>query len=114
MTDGTEAPERDDDSDGVEVVDEVAQNRFVVRIEGAEAELVYRREPGRLVLVHTGVPDELGGRGVGSALVRAAVDSAVRGGLTVAPWCPFARKWLEDHPEVAGLVELDLAPPPGR
>jgi len=97
-----------------EVVDETERSRFVVEAEGAVAELVYRREPGRLVLVHTGVPDELGGRGIGAQLVQAAIDVAEAEGLTVAPWCPFARKWLEDHPEVASRVPMDLTPPPSR
>ncbi len=98
----------------LEVVDQTDANRFLVAVDGIEAELVYRLQGDTLTLVHTGVPDELGGRGVGGSLVRAAVDRAERDGLTIAPWCPFARKWLEDHPDVAGRVTLDLTPPPRR
>ena len=95
-----------------DVVDEKDRHRFAIALEGSEAELVYRLDGDRLVLVHTGVPDELGGRGIGGELVRAAVERAEREGLTIAPWCPFARKWLEDHPEEAGRVSLDLSPRP--
>lgn len=95
------------------VRDDVEGSRFVVDVDGVEAELVYRRSADRLVLVHTGVPDSLGGRGIGSLLVRTALERASADGLVVAPWCPFARKWIEDHPEVAAQVTLDLTPPPG-
>ena len=88
------------------VVDNEAASRFEVSIDGHVAELVYRRHGDRLVLVHTGVPEELEGRGVGGMLVKAAIERAVQQGLTVVPRCPFARRWLERHPEVAGRVTI--------
>ena len=36
----------------------------------------------------------------------------VREGLTVVPLCPFARKWLERHPQAASGVSVDWGPPP--
>jgi len=90
-----------------DVVDQKDRNRFAVELDGYEAELVYRLEGDVLILVHTGVPDELGGRGIGADLVRAAIDRAEKERLTIAPWCPFARKWLEDHPDEAARASLD-------
>ena len=87
-------------------------HRFVVDLDGAVAELVYRREPGRLVLEHTRVPEQFGGRGIGSALVQAAVGQARAERLTVVPWCPFARWWLKQHPAVAESLTIDWTPPP--
>lgn len=95
------------------VVDERDEHRFVYRVDGAEAQLVYRRNGRRLILVHTEVPDELGGRGIGGQLVQAAVDSARANGWTVAPWCPFARNWLENHPDDVTDVDIDWSEPPG-
>ena len=96
------------------VVDEPEQHRFVVDQDGHTAELVYRTSADRLIIVHTGVPDELSGRGIAQALVRAAVSRARDQRLTVVPWCPFARKWLQDHPQVTTGVTVDWTPPPAR
>ncbi len=101
-----------DTGEAHEVRDDPGHHRFVFEDDGALAELVYSREPGRLILVHTGVPDALGGRGIGGRLVRAALARAADEGLTVVPWCPFARKWLRDHPDVAGTVTIDWTRPP--
>jgi predicted GNAT family acetyltransferase len=61
----------------------------------------------RLVLIHIEVPFELEGRGIGGRLVTAAVDRAAREGLTLVPLCPFARGWLERHPEAASRAVID-------
>ncbi|MEY2467728.1 MAG: uncharacterized protein QOF21_426 [Actinomycetota bacterium] len=90
--------------------DDTAARRFVTEIDGHEAELVYRNRGGQLVLVHTGVPDELEGHGLGGQLVRAALAKAAAENLVVVPWCPFARAWLERHPDEAGKVTIDWTP----
>ena len=53
------------------------------------------------------MPEQLEGHGIGGALVTAAIDRAARDGMTVVPLCPFARGWLERHPEVASRVTID-------
>jgi predicted GNAT family acetyltransferase len=91
-------------SGSAEVVDNPGGSRFELRAGGRLAELLYRVRGDRLVLVHTGVPAEMEGHGVGGRLVTAAVDRAAGEKLTLVPLCPFARDWLERHPEVAGRV----------
>src|ERR1700736_2348476 len=88
-------------SDSADVIDNTDASRFELRADGWLAELVYHIPGGRLVLIHTEVPSELEGRGIGGRLVTAAVDRAVREGVTLVPLCPFARGWLERHPEAA-------------
>ncbi len=89
------------------VVDNREESRFEVRVDGHLAELDYRRRGDRLVLIHTEVPAELGGRGIGGILVTAAIDEAAAEGLTVLPLCPFARSWLERHPGAAAKAAVD-------
>ena|SRR5450631_1740671 len=94
-------------NDSIGVVDVTGEGRFELRVDGHSAELVYGVEGTYLVLVHTGVPGALEGQGVGGRLVRAAVDRAVRDGLTIVPLCPFARGWLQRHPDEAARVPVD-------
>jgi uncharacterized protein len=94
-------------SDAVPVTDNQAASRFEIADGGYLAELRYHRSGDRLALIHTEVPGELEGRGLGGRLVVAAVDRAVREGLTIVPYCPFARRWLERHSDVADRVAID-------
>jgi predicted GNAT family acetyltransferase len=89
------------------VTDNQAESRLELEADGHVAELEYRRNGNRLVLIHTEVPTELEGRGLGGRLVTAAVERAQRDSMTIVPLCPFARGWLERHPDVAAQVEVD-------
>jgi predicted GNAT family acetyltransferase len=95
-------------SDAADVVDNEAGGRFELTIDGHLAELVYRRAGNRLILIHTEVPADLGGQGLGGILVTAAVERAAREGLTVVPQCPFARDWLNRHRHVTGMVKIEM------
>jgi len=89
------------------VRNDTAGSRFVCGPAGHEAELLYRLRGGRMILIHTEVPIELEGQGIGGKLVTAAVDYAAQAGLVVVPSCPFAQSWLDRHPGVAARVQLD-------
>lgn len=100
-----------DTPDTPDVIDEPQRSRFRYSEAGTDAQLVYRAESGRLILVHTEVPDTMAGRGVAGRLVRAAVERAERTGETVVPLCPYARKWLGDHPDVVAGMAVDWTEP---
>jgi uncharacterized protein len=99
-------------SDASRVIDDPGRSRFEIAINGTMAELLYRRRANRLVLVHTGVPESLSGHGLGGELVQAAVERAAKEHLTLVPVCPFAREWLEHHPDKAATVNVDWGAPP--
>jgi uncharacterized protein len=89
------------------VTDNPGEHRLEIHEDSKLAELIYRTRANRLILVHTEVPDALGGRGLGGQLVRAAIDKAAHDGMTLVPLCPFARGWLERHPAEASTVPID-------
>jgi predicted GNAT family acetyltransferase len=89
------------------IVENVAENRFELTREGHTAELTYTIDGDRLVLLHTEVPKALGGQGIGGELVQAAVRRAARDQLTILPRCPYARRWLEKHPDLVGDVAIE-------
>ncbi len=94
-------------TDTSQITDNTRASRFEPTVDGWLAELGYRIRGNRLVILHTGVPPELEGRGLGGTLVMAALDRAARDGLTVVPLCPFARGWLERHPDAAARGTID-------
>ena len=89
----------------MEVTHDRDSHRFVASVEEGEAYLAYSpRGDGVLDLQHTFVSPAERGEGVGTVLVRAALDYARERGLHVIPTCPFARKWINEHPQYADLV----------
>jgi uncharacterized protein len=98
-------------SDDHQVSDNPGKSRLELHADGHLAELLYRRNGKRFVLIHTEVPEELEGRGLGGTLVSAAVDRAADQGMTVVPLCPFARTWLERHPDAAERATIDWTTP---
>jgi len=54
-------------SEPQQVTDNQAASRFELGADGSLAELLYRRVGNRLVLIHTELPVELEGRGIGGA-----------------------------------------------
>ena len=87
------------------VVHNPEQNRFEINQEGHTAELVYRLKPGKIVLVHTGVPPELEGRGLAKELAVAGLAYAREHGLKVVPLCPFVASYVKRHPEYLDLID---------
>jgi len=90
-----------------DIIDNPASGRFEVTRDGHTAELTYKVDDGRIVLIHTGVPKELEGHGLGAELVKAAVARAVREGLTIVPLCPYARAYFRKHPEAIADAKVD-------
>ncbi len=98
-------------SDG-QVVDNADEHRFELLIDGHRAELVYERNADRLVLVHTEVPEELGGRGIGGRLrARRRSTRPNAASLVVVPHCPFAGLGSSAIPTTPARVTIDWARP---
>ena len=71
----------------------------------------YRKEPGIVVLVHSDIDLDQEHTGLGTELVRGALDDVRARGLQVVPHCVFVQEYLRDHPEDADLVAVDPAVP---
>lgn len=100
---GTDMPENPT------VVDVPERSRFEIDVDGSVAGFAaYRAKPGLLVFTHTEIDDAVEGRGLGSTLVRGALDTARARGLAVRPDCPFVRAFVARHPEYLDLVPADL------
>ncbi|MGH6663834.1 MAG: GNAT family N-acetyltransferase [Pseudolabrys sp.] len=87
-----------------EVRDNIERHRFELDADGHTAYSNYRRDDAILTIMHTEVPDELHGRGIGSALARGLLDIARAQKLKVVPLCPFVAGYIAKHPEYADLL----------
>jgi predicted GNAT family acetyltransferase len=57
---------------------------------------------------HVSVPSAVEGRGIASALVRAAFDHARGNALQVEPWCSYVRAYMKRHPETRAFLPADF------
>ena len=64
----------------------------------------YARSEGQIEFVHTEVDDAFEGRGVGSTLVRAALDNVRTTDLRVVASCQFVKQWIARHPDYQDLT----------
>jgi predicted GNAT family acetyltransferase len=84
----------------VEREDGASKGRYLLVIDGVEAEMTYSRAgEGLIIIDHTDVPSALRGRKVGERLVRQAVEDARRDGISIIPLCPFAKAQIDRHAE---------------
>jgi len=95
------------DRDDVTVTNDEAARRYEAHVDGRLALLQYRRSGDRLDLVHTEVPEELEGQGIGATLARFALEDARRRRWAVIPSCPFVASYIRRHPEYQDLVAAD-------
>ncbi len=87
------------DTEQPEVILNEAAHRFELHVDGHMAYEVFERFPGGIAYLHTIVPKELNGKGVGSKLVKYILDYAEQNHLKVRPDCPFVKAYIDKHPE---------------
>jgi len=85
------------------VRDNTQRHRFELDADGHVAFSEYKRADGVLTIMHTEVPAALGGKGIGSALVRGLLDIARAQDLKVVTKCPFVAGYIDKHPQYADL-----------
>jgi predicted GNAT family acetyltransferase len=85
--------------------DNPGQRRYELRADGAlVGELRYGRRPESVILLHTEIEPGRRGRGLGTELVRRALDDVARRGERVVPRCPFVAAFIDRHPEYRRLL----------
>lgn len=82
------------------------QRRYEISVEGRLAGFTrYRDRTGddgvERVFFHTEVAEEFGGHGLGTILVREALDAARAAGLTIVGVCPLVAAFLKKNPDYA-------------
>ncbi len=80
------------------------RGRFQAVVDGLTSVTEYRLEAGVMTIMHTEVPAALAGRGLASALTRAALDHARDAGWKVRPLCTYAQGYIQRHPDTQALL----------
>ncbi|MEG1644124.1 MAG: GNAT family N-acetyltransferase [Bacteroidales bacterium] len=78
-----------------EITHNADEGIFITVIDGVTAYVEYVIEDGALCITHTIVPDEIGGRGIASALVSESYAYADAVGLKRKASCTYAAAWLK-------------------
>jgi predicted GNAT family acetyltransferase len=93
----------------IRIWDDADNHRYVLEVDGHRAGMaVYHLRGGRHFFVHTEVDDEYSGRGLGSRLVKYALDEVQEANGKVVPLCPLFAAYIERHPEYQALVDREI------
>jgi predicted GNAT family acetyltransferase len=89
----------------LDIQHDTSHQRFVAVVEGQECVLEYRFADGVLTITHTGVPANLGGRGIAGEITRHVFETARAKGWKIVPACSYAQAFIERHPQYNDLIQ---------
>ena len=87
-----------------QLIDNEAEKRYEFHIDGQIPRIEYIKAKDKIYLTHTEIPRGLEGKGIGSSIVRQALDDIREKDLTLIPLCPFVAMFIKRHPEYKDLV----------
>ena len=88
-----------------DIIDNKAQHRFELEVDGHLAATYYKIDDGVITFLHTEVPPELGGKGIGSRLIKGALDQVRAKGLKVIAECQFVKAFIGKNPAYRDLLK---------
>lgn len=86
------------------IVHNTAGHCFELKLEGHRCVLDYTLRDRVMTVTHTGVPNELGGRGLAAELTKFALNHARTEGWKVVPQCSYVAAYIQKHPEYESLL----------
>lgn len=91
------------------VRDDSENHRYVIELDGERVGMaVYHLRGGRHFFVHTEIDERYTGRGLGTTLVKSALDDVRDAGGAVVPLCPMFAAYIKRHPEYQDLVDVEI------
>lgn len=89
-------------------VDQTDKKRYELHFEDAVAFIDYIIAKGTIYLTHTEVPKGYEGKGIGSIIVKKALEDVKMRELKLVPLCPFVALYLKKNPEWKTLVYQNI------
>jgi hypothetical protein len=91
--------------DSLQVLHNTDAHRFEISLDGHTALIDYRKRGDDIyVLLHTEVPPEFAGKGIGGRLVKGALEQIKAEGKQFVPLCSFIGAYVRRHPEYEEFV----------
>lgn len=88
-----------------ELIDNKERHQYEFHIDKSVPRIEYiLSKNGEIYLTHTEVPAALGGKGVGTQLVKKALEDIEKRDLRLVPLCPFVATYIHKHPEWKRIV----------
>lgn len=93
------------------IINNTILSRFELLLpDGEFAVLQYRFYKDKIALMHTHVPENMKGKGIGAKLVVAALHFAIEQNKKVMLYCFYAAKYVKEHPEFHACVDAEFHP----
>jgi hypothetical protein len=96
-----------EDYSALEVMHDAERHRFQLTVDGQMCALDYSRSPGKMVIYHTEVPQQIEGQGLAAHMTRAALEFARTENLRVVPRCSYAAAFFRKNPQYADLLATE-------
>ncbi len=82
------------------------QQRYVLEIDRQPLGYAQYQEAGEhRIFTHTEIDDSLSGQGMGSRLIRAALDDTRQQGKRIVPECEFVAAYVQKHDDWNDLID---------
>lgn len=87
-----------------QLIDNESDKQYEFQVEGHTPKIEYIKTKDKIYLTHTEVPEVLEGKGIGTELVKQALEDIKAKDLTLVPLCPFVAAYIKEHPQWRELV----------
>ncbi len=92
------------DDTQIEVKNNPERHHYEAQVDGRTAFINYAMHGNTIRYIHTEVPPEMEGQGIGSKLAKFALQEAKERHWKVVPQCPFIAAYVKKHQEYQPLV----------
>lgn len=93
------------DPNTLEIINNPAENRFEVWVNGQLAKLDYKEEGDTILMTHVGVPPEFRGHGLAAVITKAGLEYARAKSLRVIPMCTYVAAYIRRNPQYLELTK---------
>jgi len=77
---------------------------FEAEVDGHRCVIDYHLRDKIMTVTHTGVPEQVGGRGIAAVMTQFMLETARSAGWKVVPQCSYTAGYLRKHTEFSDLV----------